>query len=265
MLIDSHCHLDYLEREGADLTEVVGRAVRAGVGGMLTIGTKIREADKPVAIAERFANVWASVGIHPHEADKEPATDAARLVELARHPKVIGIGETGLDYFYEHSPRTEQQTSFRAHIQAARETGLPLIVHTRDADDDTVSILREEYGKGAYPGLIHCFTSSIELARAALELGFFISISGIVTFKRAEDLRQAVREIPLERLLVETDSPYLAPVPNRGKSNEPSYVIHTAREVAELKGISADLVAQRTTENFFALFRRADPAQLQAA
>lgn len=265
MLIDSHCHLDYLEREGADLTDVVGRAVRAGVGGLLTIGTKLREADKPVAIAERFGNVWASVGIHPHEADAEPAVDAAKLVELARHPKVIGIGETGLDYFYEHSAREQQQTSFRSHIQAARETGLPLIVHTRDADDDTVSILRDEYEKGAFPGLIHCFTSSIELARAALDLGFYISISGIVTFKRAEELRDAVREIPLDRLLVETDSPYLAPVPNRGKSNEPSYVIHTAREVAALKGVSPDELAQRTSDNFFTLFSRADRSQVRAA
>ena len=172
---------------------------------------------------------------------------------------MIGIGETGLDYFYEHSPRAEQQTSFRAHIQAARETGLPLIVHTRDADDDTVAILREEFAKGPFPGLIHCFSSSRGLAEAALELGFYISLSGIVTFKKATELRETVRDLPLERVLVETDAPYLAPVPHRGKPNEPAYVTHTAREVAALMGVAEAELAEATTRNFFTLFRRAEP------
>lgn len=265
MLVDSHCHLDYLERDGVDLDEVVARAGRAGVGTLVTICTKVSEVARILSIAERYPQVWCSVGIHPHEAGAEPETDAARLVALARHPKVVGIGETGLDYYYDHSPRDAQKRAFRAHIAAARETGLPLIVHTRDADDDTVAILHDEYAKGAFPGLIHCFSSTRYLAEKALEIGLSISISGIVTFKRAQDLRDTVAAVPLERLLVETDAPYLAPVPKRGKTNEPSYVVHTAAQVAELKCIDAAALARATTDNFFTLFARAERPDARAA
>lgn len=264
MLIDSHCHLDYLDRDGVDLDEVVARAGRAGVGLMVTICTKVTEFPAILAIAERFPNVYCSVGIHPHEAESEPAVTTERLVELARHPKVVGIGETGLDYFYEHSPREAQQSSFRAHIAAARETGLPLIVHTRDADEDTIDIMRDEYGKGAYPGLIHCFSSSAWLAREAVAMGFGISVSGIVTFKTAQALRDAVAEVDMDKLLVETDAPYLAPVPKRGKQNEPAFVVHTAERLAELKGVSAGELEERTTANFLSLFKKVDPSAIAA-
>ncbi len=255
MLVDSHCHLDYLARDG-DLDDVVARARRADIGRMLTICTKVTEFDTISGIADRFDDVWCSVGIHPHEADSEPAVTTERLVELARHPKTVAIGETGLDYFYEHSPREAQQTSFRAHIAASRETGLPLIVHTRDADDDTVGILQDEYAKGPFTGVIHCFSTSRELAEKSIDIGLYISLSGIVTFKKADDLRETVKALPLEKLLVETDAPYLAPVPNRGKRNEPAYVVHTAAAVADLKGLSPDALAAATTENFFTLFNR---------
>ena len=262
MLIDSHCHLDYLERAGEDLTEIVARAGRAGVGAMVTICTKVSEFETILGIAERFPNVYCSVGIHPHEAAAEPAVTAEQLVDLARHPKVVGIGETGLDYFYEHSPRDQQKASFRAHIAAARETGLPLIVHTRDADEDTVEILREEYGKGAYPGVIHCFSSSAWLAEQAVEMGFAISISGIVTFKKADALRDAVSQVPVANLLVETDAPYLAPVPKRGKQNEPAFVAHTATYLAEYLDLPQAELAQATTDNFFKLFNKVKPLAL---
>jgi TatD DNase family protein len=254
-LVDSHCHLDFPEFAG-QVEEIIKRAEGAGVGLMVTISTKVSEFDKISSIAERFANVYCSVGIHPHEAAKEPQTDTARLIELAKHPKVVGIGETGLDYFYEHSPRDEQKKSFRAHIAAARETGLPLIVHSRDADEDMAEILADEMQKGAYRGLLHCFSSSDELARKALELDLYISFSGIVTFKTAEALRQTVRGVPLDRILVETDAPFLAPIPKRGKTNEPSYVVHTAAQVAALKEVSADILAKTTSENFLRLFSR---------
>ncbi|MEQ8604080.1 MAG: TatD family hydrolase [Marivibrio sp.] len=258
MLIDSHCHLDYLERDGRDLGEVVASAQRAGVERLVTICTKVTEFERVRAIAERFEPVTCSVGIHPHEAGAEPETDADQLIAWAAHPKVVGIGETGLDYFYEHSPRAAQQKSFRAHIRAARETGLPLIVHTRDADEDTIAILREEREAGGpFPGVIHCFSSSKWLGEEAVKLGLYISISGILTFKKAEALRDAVRDLPLERLLVETDAPYLAPVPKRGKQNEPCYVVHTAAALAELKGVSEAEIAAITTQNFRALFAKA--------
>jgi TatD DNase family protein len=255
MLVDSHCHLDFPDF-AADLDGVVARAAAAGVGTMVTIGTKLSEIDKVLAIAERFDNVWCSVGVHPHEAGTERDAGTARLVELARHPKVVGIGETGLDYFYEHSPREAQQAGFRAHIAAARETGLPLIVHSRDADDETADILREEQGQGPFPGLIHCFTSGPQLAETAIGLGMYISLSGIMTFNKAEDLRRTVGGLPLDRLLVETDAPYLAPVPNRGKRNEPAFVAHTAAKLAQVKGITAAEIAAQTTENFFRLFTK---------
>ncbi len=255
-LVDSHCHLDYLERDG-DLDPVVARALEAGVGTMVTICTKLSEFDLIEGIARRFPQVYCTVGVHPHEAGKECQETPERLLELAAHDKVVGIGETGLDYYYEHAPREAQQVSFRSHIEASRETGLPLIVHARDADDDTVAILQEEHAKGAFPGVIHCFTAGPELARAALEIGFYISLAGIVTFKSAAELRDTVREVPLDRLLVETDAPYLAPVPKRGKTNEPANVVYTAGALAELRGVAAADFADTTTENFFRLFTRA--------
>ena len=257
MLIDSHCHLDFPELAG-DEDGVLARARAAGVGGMLTIGTRLDQFERVRAIAERHDNVWCSVGVHPHEAKEEGQRTPDRLIEATRHPKVVGIGETGLDFFYEHSPRDDQTGSFRAHIAASRHTGLPLIVHTRDADQETIDILKDEAGKGTFPGLIHCFSSGAEVARHALALGFYISISGIVTFKAAEDLRSVVRDIPLDRLLVETDAPYLAPIPKRGRTNEPAYVAHTAAKVAELKGIGIAELEAATTANFFRLFSKAE-------
>ncbi|GAB5471037.1 MAG: TatD family hydrolase [Rhodospirillales bacterium] len=262
MLIDSHCHLDYLEREGEDLSAVVARAAAASVVGMVTIGTKLSEAETVIAIAERFPAVWCSLGVHPHEAEGQGQSSPDRLLELARHPKVVAIGETGLDYYYEHSPREAQRQSFRAHIAAARTSGLPLVVHSRDADAETVAILAEEQTKGAFTGVIHCFSGGPQLAQGALDLGMMISLAGIVTFKKAEVLRDVVRSLPLDRLLVETDSPYLAPVPHRGKRNEPAYTSHTAAALADLKGISPEALAEATTDNFFRLFTRAERSQL---
>lgn len=255
VLVDSHCHLDFPDF-AAEVDEVVARAHDAGVGLMVTISTKVSQFDKVLGIAERFPNVYCSVGIHPHEAATEPETDTATLVKLAAHPKVVGIGETGLDYYYEHSPREPQMRCFLAHIAAARQTGLPLIVHTRDADEDTGRVLTREMGKGAFPGLLHCFTSGPALAARALDLGFYISLSGILTFKSAAALQETARGVPLDRLLVETDSPYLAPVPKRGKRNEPSFAVHTAAKLAELKGVGADDLARQTSENFLRLFSR---------
>ncbi len=257
MLIDSHCHLDYLQREGLELADVVARAEAAGVAGMVTIGTKLSEIETVIAIAERFDRVWCSVGVHPHEAAEQGQSTPDRLLALAKHPKVVGIGETGLDYFYEHSPRAEQRESFRAHIAAARVSGLPLIVHSRDADEETLEILGDEQAKGAFTGVIHCFSSGPELAKGALDLGMMISLAGILTFKKAESLRETAAEVPMDRLLVETDSPYLAPVPHRGKQNEPAFVKHTAQVLAEVKGVDPEEIAQTTTENFFRLFSRA--------
>ncbi len=256
MLVDSHCHLNF-EQLSSELDEVVARARAVGVGHMLTIGTKLREFDSVRAIAERYDDIHCTVGVHPHEAESEgDEVTAAKLVELSKHPKVVGIGETGLDYFYEHAPRDLQEKSFRLHIEAARETGLPIIVHTRNADADTVKILHEEYEKGPFTGVIHCFSSGWEVAEKSMEIGFYISISGIVTFKASDELREHVRNIPVEKLLVETDSPYLAPVPKRGKTNEPSFVAHTAAKVAELKELDPDRLAAITTDNFFNLFNK---------
>jgi TatD DNase family protein len=254
MLVDSHCHLDYATPE--ERPEIVARARRAGVRTLLTICTKISEFPAVAAIAEGDPDIWCSVGVHPHEAASEPGTDTARILELARHAKVVGIGETGLDFHYDHSPRERQAAVFRAHAAAARESRLPLIVHTRNADTETAVILAEEAPPA---GVIHCFSSGLELAEKAVELGFHISLSGIVTFKNAEDIRAAARMVPLDRLLVETDAPYLAPVPLRGKRNEPAYVVHTARLVAELRGLALDELAQITSDNFFRLFAKARP------
>lgn len=259
MFVDSHCHLNYkgLIEEQDD---VIARASAAGVSAMLNISTRKREWADIIKTAEKAPNIWASVGIHPHEADTHADVDTAQLVAAAAHPKVIAIGETGLDYYYDHSDRDQQKLGFRAHIAAARETGLPLIVHTRDAEADTAEILRDEMGKGAYPGVIHCFTASGEFADIALELGLFISISGIVTFKNAADLRATAERIPEDRLLIETDSPFLAPVPHRGKSCEPAFVADTARYLAEIRGVSVEHLAARTTENFYRLFSKAKAA-----
>lgn len=255
MYVDSHCHLDYHARDG-DLDEVVARAQRAGVDTLVTICTKLGNFETVCGIAERYDNVWCSLGIHPHEAGNEPVPTVEELVRLSEHPKVVGIGETGLDYFYERSPRDVQQACLRVHIDAARETGLPLIVHARDADDDMIEILEEGYRQGPYPGLIHCFTSGPELAEKALEIGFSISFSGIVTFKNAEDLRAVAKSVPADRILIETDAPYLAPVPNRGKRNEPAYVVHVAEVLADVRNMSVDAVAKETTENFRRVFGR---------
>ncbi len=256
MFVDSHCHLNYKGLIEEQAT-VLARAREAGVGTMLNISTREREWDDIIATAEREADVWATVGIHPHEADQHPDVDTAKLVAKAAHPRVIGIGETGLDYYYDHSDRDRQRTSFRAHIVAAREIGLPLIVHTRDAEADTADILAEEMGKGAYPGVIHCFTASGEFADKALELGLYISISGIVTFKNARDLQETAARLPAERLLIETDAPFLAPVPHRGKTCEPGHVADTARFLANLRGVSVEELAEQTTRNFRALFTKA--------
>ncbi len=257
MLVDSHCHLNF-EQLSSVLPDILRRADLADVGHMLTIGTKLREFPSVLKIAQDHKNITCSVGIHPHEAETEGAdVTVETLLEWAKDPNVVAIGETGLDYFYEHSPRDVQKRSFRVHIEAARKSGLPLIVHTRDADEDTIEILQEEYAKGPFTGVIHCFSSGWEVAEKSMEIGFYISISGIVTFKAAAELREHVEKIPLDKLLVETDSPYLAPIPNRGKTNEPSFVRHTAEKVAELKNVSLEELATATTENFFTLFNKA--------
>jgi len=258
MLVDSHCHLDFPEF-APELDAVVSRAEQAGVGVCVSIGTRLDGFPKVLAIAERFANVWCSVGIHPHEAEKELLDGPAALVDVARHPKVVGIGETGLDYFYEHSPRSQQIANFRTHIEAARQTGLPVIVHTRDADDDTIAVLRSEIAAKPFSGLIHCFTGTKRLADAVLALGLYISVSGIATFKKSDELRAVLKDVPLDRLLVETDAPFLAPMPYRGKRNEPAYVRHTATALATLKGVGAQALEDATTANFFRLFSKVVP------
>lgn len=258
MLIDSHCHLNY-KGLVEDQAAVLDRARARGVTGMLCISTREREWSEVIAVAEREPDVWASVGIHPHEADEHPDIDAAKLIAATHHPKVIGIGETGLDYYYDHSDREQQKTSFRAHIAAARETGLPLIVHTRDAEEDTAAIIAEEMGKGAYPALIHCFTASQGFAEQMLDLGLYISIAGIVTFKNARDLQATVATLPGDRMLIETDAPFLAPVPHRGKPGEPAFVADTAAFIASLRGEQAQELMDRTARNFFKLFTKAKP------
>ena len=255
MLVDSHCHLDFDVFED-DREDMIGRASEAGVGTLVTICTHLSKFDEVRAIAASHENIWCSVGIHPHQVTEEGIAPVGRLIDLAADPLVVGVGETGLDYYYDNSPRDEQRDNFRNHIEAARETGLPLIVHTRDADEDTAAILIKEAEQGTYRGVLHCFSAGRGLAEQALDLGFYISLSGIVTFRNAEDLREIVRDIPLDRILDETDSPFLAPVPNRGKRNEPAFVVHTARLVAELKGIDEAEFARVTTENFFRLFSK---------
>jgi TatD DNase family protein len=255
MLVDSHCHLDFPEF-APELDSVMDRARAAGVKTCVSIGTTLAKFPRVKAVAERFDDVWCSVGVHPHEAKGELLGDPQPLLEAAEHPKVVGIGETGLDYYYEHSPREAQRRNFRTHIAAARTTGLPLIVHTRDADAETIDILREEMARGTFSGLIHCFTGTQALADAAVALGFCISVSGIATFKNSQGLRDVIATVPLDRLLVETDAPFLAPVPHRGKRNEPAFVANTAEILARLKGVSAEEIARATTENFFRLFTK---------
>lgn len=265
MLIDSHCHLDMVaERE--DLDEVVARARRAEVSGMLTISTRLSTFPRVREIASLYDGVWCTVGVHPHQAGEEGQKSPERLVELAADPLVVGIGESGLDYFYESSPRDVQARSFRAHIRAAQQTGLPLVVHARDADEDVAAILREEYEAGGpYGCVMHCFSSGRGLAEAALALGFYISFSGIVTFKKSDELRAIASDVPADRILIETDAPYLAPVPKRGKPNEPGYVSYTADFLAEHLGLSRAELGQRTRENFFRLFSRAAPPNQAAS
>lgn len=264
MLVDSHCHLDY--PEFTDIGETVRRAEEAGVGAMLTIGTELSRFPGVLAVAESpqsQGKIYCTVGVHPHEAGKGDMVVLDELLRLAEHPKVVGFGETGLDYFYDHSPRAEQRESFRIHIEAARQMQLPLIVHTRDAEDDTLEILSDEMKKGDFPGLIHCFSASESFARQALEMGLYISISGIVTFKKADELRDAIKNVPLERLLVETDAPYLAPVPFRGKPNEPAYTRYTAEKLTEIINVSFEELEQATTDNFYRLFSKAQrPAHM---
>ena len=258
MLVDSHCHLNY-EGLVEDQQAVLERARQAGVKAFLNISTRQREWADVVRTAEREPDVWASIGIHPHEADQHADLGEAALLEAAAHRRVIGIGESGLDYYYDKSDRAVQRGLFRTHISVARKTGLPLIVHTRDADEDTAEILADEMEKGAFPALIHCFTASAEFGRKVLDLGLTISISGIVTFKNARELQEFASEIPEERLLVETDSPFLAPVPHRGKTCEPAFVRNTAEFVAQLRGESVEALGANTTRNFYALFSKATP------
>ncbi|MDH3241782.1 MAG: TatD family hydrolase [Alphaproteobacteria bacterium] len=261
MLIDSHCHLDFPDFHG-ERDAVIDRARAAGIKGMLTICTRLGDAAKIRSIADTHEGIWCSQGVHPHEAEHAAEVTAEDLIALTGEDKVVGIGETGLDFYYEHSPRDIQERVFRAHIEAARETGLPLIVHTRDADEETVRILGEEQARGRFPGVIHCFSAGPEVARCALEHGMYISFSGIVTFKNAQSVRDVAAEVPLERLLVETDAPYLAPVPMRGKRNEPAFTAHTAAYVAKLRGLALEEFERITTDNFFALFARAERAGL---
>lgn len=256
MFVDSHCHLNYkgLVEQQAD---VLARARDSGVSAMLNISTRECEWDDVIGLAEQEGDVWASVGIHPHEADQHVGMDCAKLTEKSAHPRVVAIGETGLDYYYDKSDRAQQCTGFREHIKASRETGLPIIIHTRDAETDTAAILAEEMQEGAFTGVIHCFTASADFARIALDLGLYISLSGIVTFKNARDLQDVAKWLPEDRLLVETDAPFLAPIPHRGRTGEPAFVADTARFVAYLRGVAPKILAQQTSDNFYNLFSKA--------
>ncbi len=256
MLVDSHCHLNFPDFKD-NLDEVVSRAVAGDVAYMQTICTKLAEFPNILTIAKQYPNIWCSVGVHPNNVADEELVTAEKLVALANDPKVIGFGETGLDYHYEHSQREKQQLSFIEHIKASQSAGLPIIVHTRAADDDTIDILHQQMKNGKFIGLIHCFSTGAQLAHAAIEMGMYISISGIVTFKKATELQDIVKDLPLESLLVETDAPYLAPMPHRGKTNEPAFTRLTAQFIADLKGISYEEVAKVTTRNFFDLFNKA--------
>ena len=264
MLVDSHCHLDFPDF-ASEIDAVVARARDAGIGRMVTISTRVRKHAQVLAIAEKFPDVFCSVGTHPHNAHEELDISAADLAAIAKHPKVVAIGEAGLDYHYDKSPRDAQEKGFRRHIAVSRETGLPLVIHSREADADMARILEEESGKGAFPAVLHCYTGGRHLAFKAMELGLYIGFTGILTFKNGQDLRDLAKDLPADRILVETDSPYLAPLPFRGKRNEPSYVINTARVLAETRGVSEDAIAKQTTENFFRLFNKVPRDLGQAA
>jgi len=256
MLVDSHCHLEFPDFAD-ELDDIIKCAGEAGIGAMLTIGTRIALAHQPLDIARKYSNIFCTVGTHPHNAEDEQNITVQDIVELAKQEKIVGIGETGLDFHYDKSPREIQKIAFRTHIIAARETGLPLVIHTRNADDEMAEILTEEMAKGAFKGVLHCFSSGRELADTALKLGLFLSFSGILTFKSAREIQQVAIAAPSERILVETDAPYLAPVPKRGKRNEPAFVRHTASCLAELRNTSFDEIARQTSANFFTLFNKA--------
>ena len=255
MLVDSHCHLDFPDFS-TELDAVVSRARAARIGRMLTISTRVKRHAQILAIAERFSEVFCSVGTHPHYSDEELDIDSARLIAIAKHPKVVAIGEAGLDYFRNNSPRDAQEQSFREHIKAARESGLPLVIHSRDCDVDMARILREESGKGAFPAVLHCFTGGRELAFTAIELGHYVSFTGILTFKNSDAMREIAAALPAHRVMVETDAPYLAPLPFRGKRNEPAFVTETAKVLAQTRGASDEEIERQTTENFFRLFNK---------
>jgi len=254
-LVDHHCHLDFPDFAD-ELDGVIARAEAAGVGLIVSISTRIRRIDRLLQIAEEHANVFCSVGTHPHYAHEELDVPVEEIVRLSRHPKVVAVGEAGLDYFYQKSPRAAQEQGFRNHIAAARTTQLPLVIHTRDADEDTARILEEEMTVGAFPAVLHCYTGGPDLARRGVNVGLYVSFSGILTFKKSEALREIAAAVPLDRLLVETDAPYLAPGKYRGKRNEPAYVVETAAELARVKGVTFDELAQATTENFFRLYNK---------
>lgn len=256
MIVDSHCHLDFPDF-AAELDAVVERARAAGVGSMLTISTRVAKFPSILAIAERYPDVFCTVGTHPHNAGEEPDVSVGDLVSLSRHPRCVGIGEAGLDYHYDRAPRDVAKAVLRTHIAAARDTGLPLVIHSRDCDEDMIAILEQEHAAGPFKAVLHCFSSGVDLARAGVRLGLYVSFSGILTFRKSDDLRAIAAEVPLERLLVETDAPYLAPMPFRGKRNEPAYVVHTAAILAKVKGLSAERMQAVTTDNFFRLFDKA--------
>lgn len=255
MLVDSHCHLDFPDF-AEELDAVVQRAVDAGIDRLVTISTRVKKFDRVLAVAERFDPVFCSVGTHPHNADEELDVTADQLVALSEHRKAVAIGEAGLDYFYDNAPREAQAQGLRTHIAAARTTGLPLVIHARDADTDMAAILREETEKGAFPAVLHCFSSGKSLAETGIALGHYVSFSGILTFKKSDELRAIARDLPADRILVETDAPYLAPMPHRGKRNEPAFVAHTAAVLAETRGVSVETIAEQTSDNFFRLFSK---------
>jgi TatD DNase family protein len=255
LIVDSHCHLDY-DGLGDRLHDVLARAQDAGVGLMLSISSRVRKFDGVLAIAEKYPNVFCTVGTHPHNAHEELDISVADLVKLTQHPRVVGIGEAGLDYHYDNSPRDAQMTGFRNHIAAARETGLPLVIHTREAEEDTARLLEEEMSRGRFKAVLHCFTSQQWLAEKGVELGLYVSFSGILTYKNADDLRATAKALPVDRILVETDAPFLAPIPFRGKQNEPAFVAKTLEELARVRGLSRDEAARATSDNFFALFNK---------
>ena len=255
MIVDSHCHLDFKEFS-ADRDAIVRRAKEAGVGAMVTISTRVKEFDRIREIVETYDNVFGSVGTHPHNADEELDVSAEDLIRIAEHPKIVAIGEAGLDYHYDHAPRDAQAQGFRTHIAAARETGLPLVIHAREADEDMIRILEDESAKGAFPAVLHCYSSGAELARQGVALGLYVSFSGILTFKNSQYVRDIAMSVPDDRILVETDAPYLAPAPHRGQTNEPSYTVHTAQVLADIRGWTFEKAAQCTTENFARLFTK---------